>query len=744
MKLPAPLFALLAAIATATSPAPTLASGDASIVSYTPAYLPRHKLADYLHGQLGVLDPTYFRRYLFFAYRQLRGKPFSDDDLAELTTNFGPGFPDDEPHARWNELAYPGEFHPGDDYRQIEAGTQTTFIYNCPSDAYSRALSTYAERAATYGTGSQPLARWLDAQRMVFANCSGGTSIPTPLPADALQLERQDRSYQIAAATFYAAKYSEAATRFEDIANDRTSPWSKLGAYLAARAYVRMGSIATTPEAARAAYTKAQGRLDAVLADPLLEDVHASAAGLKEWVALRRDPEPTRVALEQRLLTSQSSRGVFDDLTDYQWVLDQIEARADREHKSPADLISRDGGLTDWIFTVQEGRESTEFAPRDRAKALAHALAQRTKEGGEDAWTVAALLLASTPGQLPAGLFSAVGNWPATHPGYATARLRLLALREAALPGLSADRQEAERTAIVTAAKDLLTHRAFFADGRNALRQLILRHTDRVEDLEQSVLLEDLDEITLYRFGEPGESASTPTPPRSILWAEGEYLINTGLPLSSLETLIVRKNLAPRLATNLVVAAWTRAVALDDHPRALRLTPYLAEAVPVLKPALATYTAASAEEQRFAAADILIRHPALAATVDLDHDRATLVASGQFAPSNWWCPSPRDAKAPFRLPSRLLTQNERAAAARERAALAAASNGTNHLARLILARAESHPADPRIPEDLHRMVAATRGGCIDKNTPALSKQMFRVLHGKYKNNEWSKRTRVHY
>ncbi len=42
------------------------------------------------------------------------------------------------------------------------------------------------------------------------------------------------------------------------------------------------------------------------------------------------------------------------------------------------------------------------------------------------------------------------------------------------------------------------------------------------------------------------------------------------------------------------------------------------------------------------------------------------------------------------------------------------------------------------------MMWATRSGCINEETSNLSKKMFRLLHGRYKQSPWTLRTKYHY
>ena len=62
------------------------------------------------------------------------------------------------------------------------------------------------------------------------------------------------------------------------------------------------------------------------------------------------------------------------------------------------------------------------------------------------------------------------------------------------------------------------------------------------------------------------------------------------------------------------------------------------------------------------------------------------------------------------------------------------------LAAQTLAFAQQHPQDPRVPEALYLAVRATRYGCTDSQTGDFSQRAFDVLHRRFPNTEWAKKT----
>ncbi len=81
-----------------------------------------------------------------------------------------------------------------------------------------------------------------------------------------------------------------------------------------------------------------------------------------------------------------------------------------------------------------------------------------------------------------------------------------------------------------------------------------------------------------------------------------------------------------------------------------------------------------------------------------------------------------------------------AEAKREFAKLGALSSATDFLGSIVLQYAESHRQDPRIPEALHDLVRSGHYGCADVDTWKTTRAAFRMLHLRYPQSDWAKRT----
>src|SRR5664279_5725090 len=135
-------------------------------------------LPEFTHGQLGVLQPTYFRLYLVVAYRHLSGIGLSEAESAAIppTDRYMSDVTGDI-HA-WVEARgavkdakpLPREIDP---YREVKKeGFFDTYL-NCNGDAFRTAAATLARIQRTGDA-----AEWVAAQDEVFSNCAKGATIP--------------------------------------------------------------------------------------------------------------------------------------------------------------------------------------------------------------------------------------------------------------------------------------------------------------------------------------------------------------------------------------------------------------------------------------------------------------------------------------------------------------------------------------------------------------------------------------
>ena len=326
----------------------------------------------YLNGKLGVLQPTYPRADLIFAYRILNGgalsekekssyvatESFTEIDLgamregqnvAPVDSKGVPQPPKLTPEQAWLKAraAYPGSVSEINPDRVTYVRVPGNFEYhetftNCYDDAFRKAASTLHAREAAWGAQSEWTMDWVRAQDVVFRTCAGTESgvgyqrsPPLPIappagaPAGAPALLLADRAYQIAAALFYAQNYDAAHAAFLAIAKNSASPWQPWGQYLAARALVRKSF--NTPETGDPleeerfdgpVMEQAQREIEAALSVSPKGEIRDALEAQLEFVTLRTEPEKRASYLGASLAGPRSDPGFAQHLIDLTWLMD--------------------------------------------------------------------------------------------------------------------------------------------------------------------------------------------------------------------------------------------------------------------------------------------------------------------------------------------------------------------------------------------------------------------------------------
>ena len=231
--------------------------------------------------------------------------------------------------------------------------------------------------------------------------------------------------------------------------------------------------------------------------------------------------------------------------------------------------------------------------------------------------------------------------------------------------------------------------------------------------------------------------------------------LNMELPLSVLKQAVESNVLSPGPRRDLTQATWLRAVLLGDTKTADELTPRLAQLVPQASDVLNSYLSTTQpDEKKFAAIYAWLKTPGLEPIVNQGVGRETPLHEQDSFRDNWWCSSssepatendetPKELRFTVRstnvtLP--FLSPGEVKKAATEFAALGAVGTAPNYISRQVIQWANTHPTDPRVPEALHLAVKTTRYGCTDKDSARWSKAAFDLLHRKYPNSPWTKKT----
>lgn len=477
----------------------------------------------YVDGRLGILQPAYARSHLVIAYRYLTGNPPSAierEGFRDLLRHRLKEHPEPRLSAgeQWEKLRTQlrgVEFKQAPNQaRMLDGGDEYFWIENCNDDAFTTAADTLAARVKTFGAAHPAVKAWLDAQELVFSNCSEGDAIVPEADAALPAIIRHDRAYQIAAADFYAMRYDDARARFLAIAEDAKSPWRPTARLVAARTLLRAATL-DAEIADDDPLGTAAGELQAILMDQSMAPLHEVAWGLLKFAEAKRDPQKRFDEAARDLLSGgKTVRRARTDLADYTILW---------EHEN----VSGKDELSDWIRTFQRGD-------------LAHAL-ERWTATKDMHWLIAALTHVKPDDAAARTLLDATKNIAAASPAYvhvAHHRARLLSDPDAV-------RAELDR---VLARNDL---------PRSARNQLL----ERRRGLARS-LVEFLRDTPVLTVGS-GPDAQADIDAETLLPEDAAAVFNHHMPLSMMRAAAQEASLPAEIRAEFQRAVDIRAALLD-------------------------------------------------------------------------------------------------------------------------------------------------------------------------------------
>lgn len=736
---------------------PSVACGPFSLDAvFTFTRHPELPLEKFAAGEIGVVQPSFARSYLFVAYRHLSGNAFNAQEqkvlLALWTERLNFTWPDYDEEwpkawltARQKVPGLTAAPKISVDRRRGKPNEYETYL-NCQKDAFETAAAVLDQRIKKFGLDSGTVKDWVAAQDQVFANCSEGQVIPSAAAPDADPLLRADRAYQIAAANFYAGNFDDAKIQFEGISHDKSSPWRETAGYLVARSLLRKASLGAT-EKKNESLAQAEEQLRKILNDRSLAAVQTAASRLLNIVRLRSHPETKLHELAESLL-KKNDETLKQDLWDYTLLLDQFVGEDSTDKKKLMTAQLRQDDLTDWIDTIETSG----------TEALEHSL-QRWHETSSVPWLVAALSKVKAAHPQAAALISAAGKINQASPAAASTSFHQVRL---ALEAGKLEQARSQLDQVLAGQK-----------GRLPASSLNLFLSLRMQ------LAKDLPEFLTYAQRLPAgfswnederemaadlsdDSDLKGIVGRSLFDSDATQSLNERLPLSVLRQAAESKVLPEHLRRDVAQAAWLRAVLLDQPDTARRLVPTLKSLVPGMTPLLDDYLSTAREASKFSAIYAWLKFPGLQPIVTAGIGRRTPLNEQDLLRDNWWCsaafkPEPatngngEDEKAKENLSLAVNVKSEvqspaflsaaqKAAARDEHARLAALGAAPNYLCRQVIQWVERNPDDPRSPEALHLAVRTTRYGCTDKETGKWSKAAFDQLHQRYPNSTWAKKT----
>ena len=747
-------------------------------VTFTFAAHPGFPIKKYVSGDLEVVQPTFARAYLVIAYRYLSSRPLSQSEVRHAMRYF-----DEKLQGPWNdnqdeaaqECLKEREKVLGKDAPQPVVTdarpSNEPYVFgsypNCLADAFHTGASTLKDRMQRFGTNMGAIREWVYGQDLVFSDCDKQRVIPASAPENSPAWLKADRAYQQAAAYFYSGGLDAALKRFDQIATDETSPWHTIAPYLSARTLIRKATL-TSRKVDQATMQQAEDRLKKILSDPALQADHRAAHKLLGFVSLRLRTSQRSYELARLLAGPRPDTSFYQDLVDYTWSLDaligdepddfseveentlkffkkQKEWRDDRYRAITAQAPLAD--ITDWIFTLQQSD----------AAVGNHAVA-RWQKVRTVPWLVAALAKSGPHEQSTDSLLAAATEIPPTSPAFTMVlyhRIRLLMERgdfDSARTLLNKQLPQLQTHLTASSLNLFLAQRMYLAldfnDFLGHAARKVIEVDEGYDEGAERPLCGDNKKCFDLLYG--GASKKDPQPRFD---EETAAFLNSRLPLELLQQAALSRQVPERLRSELALATWTRAVMLNKHEVARTLVLAIQQAYPQTRDLMEAYTKANEADQHYAGLFVILHYPGMRPYVNAGAARIEELEKIEDYRDNWWCTevghevSDRvheipagfvQQKSPFS--PAFLSTAELAAGASDWQKLASLSTAPYYLTQETLQWAKERPEDPRIPEALHFAVRTTRYGCDDRDVSSLSRQAFRLLHSRYPQSVWTKKT----
>ena len=753
-----------------------------------------YPLENYTRGKLGVVPNTYGRISLFVFYRQLNNLPLTENERTQVVKAIKRriGIHTSENEAAQTENSQSQAVDVPDFYTKwsnarakvLSSKSEITndktvpggysYYENCLADAFNTAAKTLENRIAEFGI-NENTKEWLKGQDAVFSNCGGEGTLPEIVGANAPEWLVKDRQYQIAAALFYSAKLSEARRNFEQIANDASSEWNKPAKFVVARTYIRQASFiepaeSSANEEARKLeeqkilaekselLQKAANQLRNIQADAAMSEYQTSAAKLLDLVKFRLDAAGRQKELAKILSQSKENSNIFNDLTDYIWLLDKPESEAlqtgvetdEKEAKAAGKEYNydyklklrdlpptvRETDLTDWLYTYQA------------VDGFAHAY-EKWKATGSAHWLVAAISHTAQNHAQKSEILDEAAKIPKNSAGYATARYHQIRLL------LEDDKRAAAKKLLDEILADNFQKYPVSTQNKFLAQRMILS-----ENLAEFLKFAQRKAATFVWSDDATEAGDDlqsdkdlqPWTKREMFDEDSVAFLNEKMPLSILREAATNPQLPEHLKKFLVSAVWTRAFLLGNESIEREFTPLMTRYSKEFSPVFSKYAnAANPTEREAAALLVILNYPVIQPYVPVGFGRENSPPDViDSIRGNWWCAEDENKKADssynhynFSYPKTypiFLTAEQTADAARELKQIQASGNSATFLARRAVEFAKRNPSYSQTPEILHLAVRSTRYGCTDAETAKFSKEAFTILHKRYPKSPWTAKT----
>jgi len=300
--------------------------------------IPEAPYTGYAAGRLGIVKPGFKRAALIAAYRYINGSGLNDSEQKAIVEVWRAAFDNrefadtsiDDALKTWiakRKEVMANEKRSPEIYADRTDGGYD-FFPNCAKNAFEVAADTLSDRVSAHGPTDASVVDWVNAQDLVFQNCTSGRRTPPDAPAGAPEWLQKDRAYQKAAADFYALDYEAAKREFAEIAADNASPWQETADYLVARTLIRQASLAKDPARSAAIYIEAEQQLERFISRT--GKFNRSAEQLMGLVRYRTHPKERVLELSRTINGYGDNQDFRQNVIDYTWLLDKFESEAMR------------------------------------------------------------------------------------------------------------------------------------------------------------------------------------------------------------------------------------------------------------------------------------------------------------------------------------------------------------------------------------------------------------------------------
>ena len=674
----------------------------------------------FLLGSPHFIKPSFLRKDLTIAYRYLLG----NEKIKEITQEREPS--SSEPalnqwqKARQNALGLSSSKSPEiKTYKYTQRGGYNSFV-NCYDDAFQFAAKTLTKRVELYGIKSKEVLAWITGQDIVFSNCGGDVeNIPVNLNYPQDHLLTFDRQYQIAASYFYSGNFEKARASFKSIADDKNSPYFAISNYLITRNLVRQAFITKEEGIVKENLEEALSLSSVAIKNPDLKDLKNAFTNQISRIKFYLYPKDLTKELENTILTSPS----LVDFTRYDFAR-LLEYNSEEARK--------DSSMADWILN---------FRSEPKTDNLDYAL-KKWRQTKSTPWFVSVITKITANHKEVNSILEEGRVFTKDKYAYLTVsyhRIRLL---------IEQSRMKAAETLL----NEVLTSSLNASDNNLFLNYKIYFAKNEKDFLRSSYLIPvglTYDDGIEEEFT-PELEKTRKDPHFTKAFAK---IWNEKIPIDTMLKIYQKEKVPNHLEQNFLFSIFARAVLLNRADITEQLIPNLRN-YPFLKKEMDLFRGAQTkEEKEFIGILTLLRLPGIKPNVQFGYFRSNLSIIDDYR-DNWWCAfselkEEQDilfSRHPIFSYNRLsfISEKEDKQAKEEWKILSAKGTAPDYLSEKVIEYSKKYPDTTYLPEALHRAVKTTRFGCTGEKTSEYSKSAFRILHKKFPNSEWAKKTRIHF